>query len=772
MINIASFTAKTPRRARLMILLWATILAVICGAVSVGEPLEMLLRNGRSKIISHEPSGKIVIVGFDDSFIKRAGGWPLSNGYYAKLIRKLNALGAERIVLNDGVAPYKGTSDDQELVDALRASKSKVVLTHRIFKDMLSQKLQFDAFAPNFGKYTENSVTFYGRNDLGYVSSNIYGFYQDGRLHSSVSKTLSSTTKNTTDSFPIDTAVRSANISTLNPDFITSDNDIFSNIHGKIVFVGSTSLLKENKEFLIGTGSIPTIFIDAVSVETLLQGTPKELPWFIGLILSFMTCFAFLWLTNRSVARIILALGIATMIAAPVFMADRLIFIETATSYLFLLFVAVQYAWLKFTMRRVRTNPSTGLPNLNAFRELKPTEEMAVIAVRLANYAEISAILPPQWHDELTIQIVRRLTLGADGATIYQGEDGIFGWVMADKREMPIHDTLDGLHALFSSPLQVDARRLDIALTFGIDRSHDRSTANRFGSALVAANDAAKAHEKWREYDPATLDAAEWKLSLVGRLDDAIDAGEIWVAYQPKLDIDSGVITSAEALVRWSHPERGEIGPVDFVMAAEAQNRIGKLTEFVLDQALSVAATIQKGQPSFTMAVNLSGRLLTEPTMIKTIKAMLRKHKVKAETLTLEITESAAINSSAVTHAFLTDLRRIGVKIAIDDYGTGFSTLDYVTTIPANEIKIDRRFVSLMGSSQSDRVVVNSTIQLAHQLGRIAVAEGVEDAETLATLRLMGCDIAQGYFIARPITQDSLMTMLSNQGTPRSASSS
>jgi diguanylate cyclase len=770
MINVASITAKTPRRARLLILLWSTILALVCGAVSMGEPLEIALQTMQSKLINHEPSGKIVIVGLDDAFIDKAGGWPLSNGYYAKLVRKLNALGAERIVLNDGVAAYKGSAEDRELIAALRESKSKVILTHRVFENMLSHNLQVAQSSQMFERFTENLVTYYRKNDLGYVSSNIYDFYENGRLYQSTSKNLSKAQSDRSGEFRIDTALRPAKIFVANAQSIISGETDDSKFRGRTIFVGSNSLVRENKTFLIGTGTIPSVFIDAVSVETLLRGAPQEWPWFIGFLISFFVCLGFLWLNNRWVARSLLAFGVATIIAMPIFLADRLIFMETATSHLFFVFVAAQYAWLKFKMRRMRSNPSTGLPNLNALRQLKLSKEMAVIAVRISNYSEISAILPPQWHDDLTMQIVRRLALGADGAAIYQGEEGIFGWIMADKREMPIHDTLDGLHALFGSPAQVDGRRLDIALTFGIDRSHDRSVPNRFASALVAAKNAAVVHEKWHEYDSAELDTAEWKLSLVGRLDDAIDAGEIWVAYQPKLDINSGMITGAEALVRWAHPDRGQIGPVDFVMAAEAQNRIGKLTEYVLDQALYVTAQIQRTQSDFTMAVNLSGRLLTQADMITTINTLLRKHDVKSHTLTLEITESAAIDSNAASDAFLAELSRIGVKISIDDYGTGFSTLDYVTKIPASEIKIDRRFVSLMGSSQSDRVVVNSTIQLAHQLGRIAVAEGVEDAETLATLRLMGCDVAQGYFIARPATHENLMAMLVDQEQQRISS--
>ena len=212
--------------------------------------------------------------------------------------------------------------------------------------------------------------------------------------------------------------------------------------------------------------------------------------------------------------------------------------------------------------------------------------------------------------------------------------------------------------------------------------------------------------------------------------------------------------------MRWTHHEKGPISPVEFVLAAEQSGRIQKLTAYVLERAVQAAAEINAHGIDFGVAVNLSARLIDDPELTEKIARVLRAHGLKPQHLTLEITETAALGTTSAHLENLARLRAFGVQISVDDYGTGLSTLDYLKKIPANEIKIDKSFVQAMHRNQGDRVIVDSTIQLAHSLGRRVVAEGVEDREALYALSLMGCDVAQGFFIGRPIPLGALMKQL------------
>jgi EAL domain-containing protein (putative c-di-GMP-specific phosphodiesterase class I) len=243
---------------------------------------------------------------------------------------------------------------------------------------------------------------------------------------------------------------------------------------------------------------------------------------------------------------------------------------------------------------------------------------------------------------------------------------------------------------------------------------------------------------------------------MLSQLDEAIDRGEVWVAYQPKLDIETRRIVGAEALARWTHPEKGPIAASEFVAAAEQQNRIGKLTDFVLEKAVAAGAQINKRGTEFDVAVNLSASLLTDKGFTLRLSALLARYGLAPNRLTLELTETATLADTGEGLDMIGRLRDLGVNIAIDDYGTGQSTLDYLKKIPANEIKIDQSFVKGIVDNRSDRLMVQSTIGLAHSLGRKVVAEGVEHRDILDVLVELDCDIAQGFAIGRPMSLESL----------------
>jgi len=243
---------------------------------------------------------------------------------------------------------------------------------------------------------------------------------------------------------------------------------------------------------------------------------------------------------------------------------------------------------------------------------------------------------------------------------------------------------------------------------------------------------------------------------MLSQLDSAIDEGQVWVAYQPKLELATNRIVGAEALARWTHPEKGPIAATEFVAAAEQHNRIGKLTDFVLERAVGAAAQINKRGIDFGIAVNLSARLLTDKGFTLRLSALLARHGLAPDRLTLELTETAALTGNGEGVDMIARLRDLGVRISIDDYGTGLSTLEYLKKIPANEIKIDQSFVKGMVDNRSDRLMVQSTIGLAHSLDRKVVAEGVEQREILELLIEMGCDIAQGFAVGRPMSLESL----------------
>lgn len=438
------------------------------------------------------------------------------------------------------------------------------------------------------------------------------------------------------------------------------------------------------------------------------------------------------------------------VLVVPLLLEHFLVFTDIMPTLFLMIIIAGHVGWTNFRNRvRGTINAVSGLPNLNALRQEKIEHNRPLVATRIKNYAQVASSLPPEQEKALVEQIASRLTIGAAAPKLYQGDEGIFVW-FAEQSMMAIGDHLDALHALFRSPVVVGDNQIDLTLTFGLDNGSDRSPVNRIASALVAADEAASEGLKWKVYDTSRLKDAAWKLSLLSQLDSAIEKGDIWVAYQAKMSLASRRIVGAEALVRWTHPEKGPISPMEFILAAEQHDRIEKLTAFVLDRAIGAAAAINARGIPFEISVNLSARLIDHETLAEGIEKLLVKHGLAPALLTLEVTETAALATNGNNLGKLQQLRELGVRISIDDYGTGLSTLEYLKRIPATEIKIDKSFVQAIDKSQSDRLLVHSTIQLAHSMDRIVVAEGVEDSETLEMLTKMGCDVAQGYWIGRP----------------------
>lgn len=240
----------------------------------------------------------------------------------------------------------------------------------------------------------------------------------------------------------------------------------------------------------------------------------------------------------------------------------------------------------------------------------------------------------------------------------------------------------------------------------------------------------------------------------VGR---GIRAGEFRLVYQPKLNVRRGLIDSAEALVRWDHPDEGLMLPDRFIEQSEVSGSIAALTLWTMQQAIADQQALRAQGHPLRIFVNLSAQLLTEET---TVALLCNLACTPGADLGIEVTERSVIADPGVAFANIRRLREVGLCIAIDDYGTGLSSLTYLKQIEADELKIDKSFITSLGSSHRDPLIVRSTIDLAHALGMAVTAEGVETPAAHALLSVMGCDMVQGYLIGRPMKPDAFVDYL------------
>ncbi|MEV4488803.1 bifunctional diguanylate cyclase/phosphodiesterase [Micromonospora coxensis] len=271
-------------------------------------------------------------------------------------------------------------------------------------------------------------------------------------------------------------------------------------------------------------------------------------------------------------------------------------------------------------------------------------------------------------------------------------------------------------------------------------------------------------------YD-STRDAASTdQLALLAELREALQTDDqLVLALQPAVDLATGAPTGVEALIRWRHPRRGWLGPVDFIRPVENSEQLGTFTRYVLDKALAVAADWTRQGLDVPISVNLSARSLLDPRLPAEIADALRRHQVPPHRLVLEITETVVMSELEVIDEVLATLRAMGVQLAVDDFGTGFSSLTFLTRIAVDELKVDRSFVIRMADSPEAAAIVRTTVGLAHELGLRVVAEGVETAEQRLALAELGCTAAQGYHFFKPMPADKIGAVL---GTLRDSAES
>jgi diguanylate cyclase len=261
-------------------------------------------------------------------------------------------------------------------------------------------------------------------------------------------------------------------------------------------------------------------------------------------------------------------------------------------------------------------------------------------------------------------------------------------------------------------------------------------------------------------YEPAFDSNEPQRLALLAELHGALERQELILEYQPKTELATGRVTGVEALVRWQHPSRGLLLPAEFLPAAERTGLITPITRYVLDLALRQLRVWHEEGLQLRVAVNLSARDLLDLNLPNEVERLLTQHRVPANFLELELTESTAMADPGRAGLVLQALRDLGVAVAIDDYGTGYTSLAYLRRLPVTQLKIDRSFVTAMRQLDENAAIVRSMIQLARQLGLEVVAEGVEDRETLVELAALGCDSAQGYYVSRPVAPDRLPEVL------------
>ena len=754
-----------PKAYKSLILSWRTIglsllLGIAAGLSAAAGPLDRLVEAAMGRLAWRSVSGDIVVIALDDRTLSQFGKTDFSMAQHAEVVDAVNDAHAKRLFIDFIYDRRETDINFPKLTAAVRRMEDRAVLAVEA-KSTYPGASEFGAFPSSaFGKAAQQAC-------IGWE----YEFWQvwrvptavtaGGRTVASFSALLADQLDPPVSTYAIDYSYSTESIPTDSAVDVLSGRVGRNELAGKDVIFAATSPVFQDTHYLPGHNRVPGAFIHLIGAETLKRGAPADIGWIPGFVFAVLTSLGAICFRRGRWFNAIALVVISALIAIKIWLATMLVTASIGAALLLVVVIGTNVSRKRRRESAQRENPVSGLPNFEALRSQSEFGSNTVIAAKIVNFEDLAAFLPGKGSQQLVEQVTRRLQLAAQGPTLHHDLDGTFAWLVPYYQHSQIETQFAGLAALFNAPLTIGDLRIDVSIAFGVNDEFEGSNAQRLAAALVAAERAIRSRALWTKYTPREQEDAGWQLSFHSQLEDALTGGDIWVAFQPQYDIANRKLVGVEALARWTHPTRGPISPDEFIVQAEKSQDIYRLTLFVMDQAIRSAAELRSRGFDIGMSVNLSATLLDHSDLVGTIRVMLTAHHLPPDTLTIEITETAQIENSRQARQTLAQLRRSGVRLSIDDYGTGQSNLEYLTEIEADEIKIDKRFVMTMRDSQRNLEVVKSTIDLAHRLGAVAVAEGIEDVETMTLLAELGCDVGQGYHLGKPQLFSELAANLS-----------
>jgi EAL domain-containing protein (putative c-di-GMP-specific phosphodiesterase class I)/CHASE2 domain-containing sensor protein len=712
-------------------------------------------------LLSRDASGQIHIIEVDAESIANIQQWPWPRDHYARLVEQLDDAGVRSITFDIDFSSPSSPDEDAEFAKAIAEARASVVLPTFAQNASENSDRQLDALPiPVLREHASLASVSVIPDADARVRRMLYGTMTEGTARPTLSAQIAGQAGSINTSFAIDFSIDGQSIP--RHSFIDVERGLFDrrSVEGKDVLIGATAIELGDRYGVPIHGVIPGVTIQALAAETLLSGGLRELGWVPLIVLAALLSIAIA--SAGSYTLIAMRAGASLLV---LFMIETAAYHGAATILgVIPAVIAVACAGLLQAVRLARrqlreralVDAVSGLPNSIAFAQREHDEDQLIAAAYIADFDNVRAAIAKDDMGKFIERLVERMQSVHPLGEVFRYDTRVIAWTHQGEHQ-DLVDALGRIDAAMHKPIEIGAKRIDVRITFGIASGSDLASAAR------AASHAAQEEKVWHAHESTEAAMIEQRVSLMGELDEAIEAGQLKVVYQPKLRLDTDCIESVEALVRWEHPERGHLSPDTFIPLAEESNRIEALTLFVLERTIADLAEWCREEIVISAAVNVSAKLVSSEHFASAVERILSNTGVPRERVILEVTESAAMRDPEAAARNLERFRKLGVHISMDDYGTGQSTLSYLQKLPLTELKIDRAFVEKVHEVRSDALLVRSSIQLAHSLGLRVVCEGVEDEACLQFLRDNDCDYAQGYLISKPIEKSELIKLLKDE---------
>ncbi|HBR83649.1 MAG: hypothetical protein CMN68_02495 [Sphingomonadaceae bacterium] len=745
---------------RLRHVLWAALISLALFIVLLLEPIDQFLWLFQSRITDRAPTGDIIFVASNEALNDPKN--PNKRYDVAAALDELDRRGVGKVYLDVAFARSENEQADRRLARAIADLGPRITLVDRIVEGTGETKNHLSTSASIAGSTSKVVSDETDRNWFGFAWDLAYAYEVDGKRMRSFGAAIAGVDGEPNGRFSVDygfglyriPVVALTDLAATSPDEQTG-----AEVTGKTVVVGHTGAVPGARQPIPRNIAAATSYVDIYAGESLKAGYtgnisgPIILAIFIGLLLlSLLVC------RNRKQRR---AAYFAITATLPVLLyAASKIGVRIELSYA-LAFLAIYAAFRSRTRwkRRVEmVNQETGLPKLRALEARLIRESVPdghIVIAKIQNYERVIKTLRADDKGSYVLKLVDRLR-AADSKLVVYSEGHHLGWHVANDDTDAVVEHLEGLRAIFAAPIQVGGFSVDVGITFGIACVEGDPSA-RLAAAVAAAEETAEAHNPIAIAETGSQTDLLWDISLRARIDDAMEAGEIYCVYQPKIDLQSNAVVGVEALVRWHDPARGFISPMHFIQQCEKAGRMEHLTRYVLQSACSAGQLLQFRGHMISMSVNISATLLSDMRVVGLVRNVLQATRFDPCFLTLEITETARISDHDVAASILNELRSIGVRISMDDFGVGAANYEAFYELPFDEIKIDRMFVANIAKDPKARAIVASIASMGRGARITVVAEGLENPQDIPLLQEAGCQQVQGFAFSRPLSLSNLL---------------
>lgn len=722
------------------------------------------LRIAREGLIPRRASGTIHIVEIDARSIAALKAWPWPRDVHALLIDQLRKAGAKTIAFDIDFSAPSTPAADAAFAAALQRAGGGVILPTFRQKESASGGFVENVPIAAFRRHSFLASVNVHPDADGVMRRFTYGTVTQGTARPAMPAMLAGVPGRIGENFPVNTAIPPQSVPRHSVSEILSGKLSGTALSGKTILVGGTAIELGDRYAMPRHGIQPGVVIQALAAETLIQGL--ALPNF-GAIGPILLALVLLFVIARK--RHYQAAFGGAAIASLLMLPFALEWIEIGTVDVAAAAVAIGAGLAVIVIGGAVANydalrlvdATTGLPNERALRRhLMARRTGSFVVMRICNFDEIAELMSEEQRRSLIDHACERIGLAGGDSEIFSLGNGRLAWTDDRTDLTEVAEALEGLAALFSSRITVGGKRVIITPAFGIAVGADcRDPAH----AELAAYHAAATGCRWFAYSSELGGTTGRAQQLLGDLHDAMAARDIAMVFQPKLTLATGRIDGVEALVRWHHATLGPIPPDHFIPLFEESGHMAELTLFIVDRCTETARRWHELGLETTIAINISAPLFNDQGFVAALFARIDMLGSLGRLIAIEITESAIVHDDAPMIQALEGLRTLGLKIAIDDYGTGQSTLSYLKKFPIDEIKIDQSFIRRLTEEPSDQILVRSTIAMAHELGFQVTAEGVEDEACQSMLEAFACDVVQGWHIGRGMPAEEIEARLSGR---------